>query len=1517
MAKLRAKKGGDQLARLTRAVALHNAGNLAEAEALYRQVLAKEPGQADALHLLGVLNRGRGNFAAAIPLIRQALAANPGLFNAHRSLGNALSDAGEFETAASHYRQFLTADPNIPDVWISLGSALKYLPGRAAEAEAAYNHAIALQPSVKMHLLERGLGRLLAGEYTGGWADWENRWEQPELQAVRPKITQPYWQGEDLSGRTLLVFAEQGFGDTFHFVRYLPLLVRRGAKLVFVAQKGLQRVLAPMEQFALCSYDGGPLPPFDYQCSLLSLPHLFGTTLETVPAEVPYLTAEPDLSEHWKARVDAAARGALKVGVIWAGKASYKDDRRRSPGFTAVKPLFDLPGVHFFALQVGDGRTELASWNAPDNFTDLGTEIGDFADTAAIMTNLDLVISSCTSAAHLAGALGRPLWMLISAVPSWQWILGRNDTPWYPTARLIRQARALVWDDVIDRVRQDLAALVEARSAPPGRARELVRAVDLHNDGHLEEAEALYRQVLVADPTNADAIHLLGVIQRTRGDFAGAIAMITKALELNPSLNTAHRNLGNALSDCGRYEEAVAHYRRFLSVEPEVAGGWVSLGSALKFLNRPQETEEAYSRAVELEPTVESHRFERGLGRLLYGDYAGGWADWEFRWHQPQLKPLRPDLVQPEWRGEDLNGRTILVYVEQGFGDAFQFFRYVPLLAERGARVILAPHVELMRVLKPLACFGALYKSGTELPRFDLQCPLLSLPRHFDTTVDTIPANVPYLEPEPELMELWHRRLAGMGGEGLNVGLVWTGRATHGNDHNRSLPPEALAPILAIPGVNFFSLQNAPRPGHLDVLAGLGRVHDLSAYLDDFAQTAAALAGMDLLITVDTAVAHLAGALGRPIWVFLPVSVDWRWLLGRDTSPWYPDSRLFRRSPDEDWLAVSHRVASALSNFTPGPRPTYQPSVFAAKVPPPMNDGSERLQQALVRINANDIPGALQLAEALVAERPNDAQALYVLGEAKRRAGDLAGACALLLRAAALAPGDSNIAYRGAMICAEAGNRPEAARLFRAVTSIDPKSEDAWFNLGVILSGMGSNAEAAQAFASLVRLNRAHGTGWRNLGVLLYHLGRREDAEGAFRNAMLIDPTDLNALTNLAATQQTLERFAAAIVTTKRAVRLAPTRRDLVDSLITLLRQEDRSEEAAVVCRAVLSREPNSADMFNQLGLVLRDVGKAKEAIEAHTRSLALDPDNSDYLSNLGYALRRDDQPVPAEKYFRRAIERDGNNEQAHIGLASLLFDADRPEEAQAVLDDFDIRQGAPRPPKRSVVIAVLDYSPGSPYNIRTLLDDLKDFDGEVICVFNGETPFRDLHTHPRIDKFSFNKHNVGVSRGWNIGINQAEGETIYILNADLKVSPSVLYDMERHLQELPDALCVGVSGDWLDAETGKVAKTLAERSFDAPVQVDQVSGHIFALHARRLHDAGISFDPRLAPYLYEENDLAIKARQNGYKVYAVPVRDYRHVWGISRRDRRIYFFGRQVNRLRCMIANTLLLRRRARRPQP
>jgi tetratricopeptide (TPR) repeat protein len=423
----------------------------------------------------------------------------------------------------------------------------------------------------------------------------------------------------------------------------------------------------------------------------------------------------------------------------------------------------------------------------------------------------------------------------------------------------------------------------------------------LRAQGRLDSAQAIYESVLVRAPDRVESHIGLGLVLRDRGRLDEAIFRYEHALALAPDHPAAHNNIGVALVELGRPEEAIEHYRRALMVQPDRAETHNNLGIALERRGRYPEALGCYGRALTLKPDYAEAHFNRSHALLVTGELDEGWREYEWRF---AVARYDRNFGRPLWSGEPLGAKTILIHAEQGFGDTLQFVRYVPAVAERGGRVVLEAPGPLVRLLGTLDGASRVVAAGDPLPEFDCHCPLLSLPRIFETNLTTIPDAVPYLNVPAEASVAWPGRIGG--GSGLRVGLVWAGATQTGIDL------QSLQPLSGVAGVNWFSLQVGDRSRDLSLVDRSG-ITDLSPWLADFADTAAAVCQLDLVISVDTSVAHLAGALARPTWVVLPSNPDWRWLLDRDDSPWYPTARLFRQKTPGNWTGVINDLRAALA----------------------------------------------------------------------------------------------------------------------------------------------------------------------------------------------------------------------------------------------------------------------------------------------------------------------------------------------------------------------------------------------------------------------------------------------------------------------------------------------------------------------------------------------------------------------------------------------------------------------------
>jgi hypothetical protein len=301
-----------------------------------------------------------------------------------------------------------------------------------------------------------GLRLLAMGRYQEGWEEQEWRWKCKDFTSPQRHFSKPQWDGEPLEDRTILLHAEQGFGDTLQFIRYLPLMARRAGRVIVECQAELERLLRPSCGSCEIVPKGQPLPDFDVHCPLLSLPRIFGATMDASPVAVPYLVADPARVEAWRKKLSLSS-GTLNVALAWAGNPGFKGDRTRSTTLDRLAALAKVRGVNFYSIQKGEPARQLEHPPAGMRVVDLGPELHDFCDTAAVMAVMDLVLTTDTSVAHLAGALGRPVWVMLQFAPDWRWLIGREDCPWYPSMRLFRQRSRGDWPGVVDQIAGELA----------------------------------------------------------------------------------------------------------------------------------------------------------------------------------------------------------------------------------------------------------------------------------------------------------------------------------------------------------------------------------------------------------------------------------------------------------------------------------------------------------------------------------------------------------------------------------------------------------------------------------------------------------------------------------------------------------------------------------------------------------------------------------------------------------------------------------------------------------------------------------------------------------------------------------------------------------------------------------------------------------------------------------------------------------------------------------------------------
>ncbi len=885
-----------QLVSLSASV-LKNSGRKSEAIENYKKAIAIEPGNYVHLYNFGVFLAGEEQNEEAEKYFRKCLELVPEFPQANYNLGNLMRIKNRFEEARLFYECALKSDPGFEDALYNLGVVLEELQDYDA-SEEAYLKVLGMNPSNIKARWNLSLLQLLKKDYLTGFANYEARLKKSDFQR---KYSFTRWDGSSLKGKRLLVYTEQGFGDAVMFLRFLPYIEKSGAEITLEVRPELEKLFSEStgvkviarEKLAELISSGSSAVCFDYEIPLMSLPYVYKLSAALIPAEIPYIKTEYKLPESFSSIIKDKR---LKAGIVWKGNPTHIRDAKRSLNLKDLIPLLAIDGIRFISLQNAVSKEDIFR---ETGFDEIDVYADSFEEITAVVKHLDVVISVDTAVAHIAAASGCLTFILIPGNPDWRWGTDGTTSLWYPSARLFREKNNAGLGNVIEEIKTEIMKMADARRN------------DYYNSGLADfrkrQFNAAFENFIKVPETDGNyylAQNYAGVIKGMQRYWGEALDFFRRSIEVKPDFPDTYINTAIVLSEAGEQKEAGEFYGYALKLNPGNAAAWFNYGVFKQETGMIGEAADCYKRALELKPDYASAGFNLSLMHFMSGNYKEGYK--LYHWGFLTGDRVKRDLPGKEWKGENPAGKRIYVYSDQGFGDTIHFVRFLPMLKKMGAEVILEVHPKLMNLLYKIEGADEIYPSNgsfTAATNYDYHIPLLSFPEFLELTPERIPDGRLNLSIDPEKTEYWKQRIES---DKKKIAFVWSGNPDFPKNHKRAASFKEFSSIIT-EKFDFYCLQFNKDKSYTGEFSQVG-IKDYTSELSDFADTAAFLKNMDLLISVDTGIVHLAGAMGFPARVLLWYVPDWRWGISGEKCSLYESLTLIRQPVAGDWNSVFKKV---------------------------------------------------------------------------------------------------------------------------------------------------------------------------------------------------------------------------------------------------------------------------------------------------------------------------------------------------------------------------------------------------------------------------------------------------------------------------------------------------------------------------------------------------------------------------------------------------------------------------------
>ena len=1345
---------------MNQAQAHERAGRFGEAEVAYRQIITVDQSFHPAYHALGLLAFNAGNLPMAADLLKAAVALDkktplyqrnygemcrrlgrldesiaagkaacklaPTDIDAHYNLGLAYTDAKEYEHAINAYRKALKLDSKHGLSWNNLGSALEQQGDKTAALEA-YTKAVALNP---FHAeAQNNAGAIFSeqGKLDEARASFQAAIDaKPDFVESHYNLSSLKTYKKDDPHLSMLegVYANRNHLSNHARIRYCFALGKalddigqyERAFAAYDEGNKLQHAILPMDEQNADVMLANIIQIFDAKffaerksnlqqvketgktpIFIVGMPRSGTTLLEQILCSHASVHGAGELID--LNAVITQATGASVGKPFTAGVQTLSEADMRHIGEDYLKRVWKLSPESTFITD-----------KMPANFFYLGL-IHLALPHAKIIHAMRDPMDSCFSCysrlfndtmefAYDQGTLGRYYARYIKLMQHWHKVLPAGtilDLPYEKMvddteaqARRVLEFVGLPWDaNCLQFHKND--RLVKTASVAQVRKPIYKTSVARwkHFGQHLTPLLRLvqdYRQMDKSDMALLQAAPVL-----PQAEFANAEALHVQ---------------GIAQYKAGRFDVALDFYNRALAIQPDLATALNSKGFLLQDMDRMQEALACFQRAVEIAPEMAMARLNLAMAQLKIGDWEQGWENYEARWtgsaEAGKGSFSRPECALPQWDGQaDTTNKRLLVITEQGFGDTFQFARYLPLAAERFAKVGFVCSQPTQRLIE--WAFGDKISTFTRLPvdveAWDFQCPLMSLPRAFKTRVASIPAAMPTFKVANPAVQHWKERLEIAAPQRFRVGIAWAGRKAHQYDARRSLRFEQLLPLLDDTRVTWVSLQKWAPEDQRPVIPEQVDWLDWTEELTDFADTAALVANLDLVISIDSSMIHLAGALNKPVWMMNRFDTEWRWLRQREDSPWYPSLRIFNQPQFGDWNSVLNDVAGALQALpikaTDKKKPRKQPQNTSQKiVEQPISAPANGLsvEQAMQLASQHQSAGRLQQAEQLLRQilqaNPNHAHAMHLLGVVVYQAGKVDLALELTVKAIAT---DSQVALfhsNLAEMLRQQGRVQEAVKYGRQAVEIEPSMASAHSNLGIALydakeydaaevahlkaldlsptilqslNNLGSIERArknlklaAQWYQKALTVNADYLESLSNLGAVLVEDDDADAAVVPLERALQLQPNYPEALCNLGLSRLKQERTDEAVALLHRSLQIRPGYPEALIGMARAMHELDRLEEAESYLRQATEKSPENTDAWCQLASVCMEQGNSDDAEIAYQKALAIDPENSDSLAGLGNLRLEQGKIDEAETLVKQAISINPDNLGARFHLTQV-----------------------------------------------------------------------------------------------------------------------------------------------------------------------------------------------------------------------------------------------------------------------